>query len=591
MRAEHSPDDSFTRYSLWAAAAILLSAGVVGLRGAEPQKPEPAEVSTEETQPHFTIQVRRNEVLVRVLVRDAKGQTVANLTKNDFRLFDNGKEQPISSFTVENFRAMAAGAPPSVRPAPEEAEAESQPAAGIAQRFTAFFFDDLFMSFEDIVRTRTAAERYLESALQPTDRAGIFTSSGLGIQDFTADRERLHEAMAKLSPRPKNVGECPPLTPYEAYMVVEREDPEFIRLAVLEYIACACGGNPNACMGAEAQAKLAARYIWEYDQLQSRQSLRVLTSLVRELGARPGQRNILWLSQGFIAVTQHQYLSELTNQALRDHVVINALDSQGLWAFIPGGDASEDNLFASIAVGDPGAAGRLAASRLAGREGNDEVMAEVSHDTGGVFVHNTNDYEGGFRKAGGLPEFAYLLAFTPLNLKYDGKFHKLRVELVGAKGLTVQARNGYYAPKLATDPAALAEQKIEEAVFSTEELSELPIEVETQFFKLDAVKARLAITARIDMHSLHLHKEGDRNLDDLKLVFAVFDRDGSLVMSARKHLELRLRDQNLARLMGTGLRVGSHFEVAAGTYLLRVVVSETGTGQVSAVSKTLEIPF
>jgi hypothetical protein len=222
---------------------------------------------------------------------------------------------------------------------------------------------------------------------------------------------------------------------------------------------------------------------------------------------------------------------------------------------------------------------------------NGEVMAEVAHDTGGVFIHNTNDYDGGFRKAGGLPEFSYLLAFMPQNLKYDGKFHKLRVELVAKKGLTVQARNGYFAPKEATDPAALAAQKIEEAVYSTEELRAIPIYVETQFYKLDAVKARLSIIARLDLHSLHLHKEGDRNLDDLKLVFAVFDRDGNTLQTGRKHVELRLRDPTLAQLMGTGLRVGSHFDVAAGTYMLRVVVSETGTGQLSAVSKALEIPF
>ena len=219
------------------------------------------------------------------------------------------------------------------------------------------------------------------------------------------------------------------------------------------------------------------------------------------------------------------------------------------------------------------------------------MMAEVSHDTGGVFVHNTNDYDGGFRKAGGLPEFSYLLGFTPLNLKYDGKFHKLRVELVAKKGLTVQARNGYFAPKEATDPAELAAQRVEEAVYSTEELSDIPIQVQAQFFKLDAVKARLNIIARLDMHSLHLHKEGDRNLDDLKLVFAVFDRDGNLLQTGRKHVELQLRDRTLAQLMGSGLRVGSHFDVAAGTYMLRVVVSETGSAQLSAASKTLEIPF
>lgn len=261
MGATYSPDDSCAGYSLWVAAVILLSAGVVTLRGAQPQNPESPEVSTQEATPPFTIRVRRNEVMVRVLVRDANGKAVANLTKDDFRLFDNGKAQPVSSFAVENFRAMASGAPGSVRPAPQELESEHQPApaGGMARRFTAFFFDDLFMSFEDIVRTRTAAERYFESSLQPSDRAGIFTSSGLGTLDFTADRAQLHAALAKLSPRSKNAGECPPLSPYEAYLIAEREHPDMIHIAGLEYISCACGGNPDICLDPEGNARMAAK--------------------------------------------------------------------------------------------------------------------------------------------------------------------------------------------------------------------------------------------------------------------------------------------------------------------------------------------
>jgi hypothetical protein len=64
------------------------------------QTANPPEVQSHETPPAFRIHAQRNLVTVRVVVRDAKGRTVGNLTKDDFRLLDNGKAEEISGFTV-----------------------------------------------------------------------------------------------------------------------------------------------------------------------------------------------------------------------------------------------------------------------------------------------------------------------------------------------------------------------------------------------------------------------------------------------------------------------------------------------------------
>jgi hypothetical protein len=54
----------------------------------------------------------------------------------------------------------------------------------------------------------------------------------------------------------------------------------------------------------------------------------------------------------------------------------------------------------------------------------------------------------GFKRTADAPEFVYVLGFSPQKL--DGKFHKLRVMIKGSTKLTVQAREGYYAPKPAS---------------------------------------------------------------------------------------------------------------------------------------------
>jgi VWFA-related protein len=575
--------------------AVLLAAGLVTvqaqLRAAAPQKPESPEVRSEETAPSFGVKAERNEVLVRVVIRDASGKLVGSLTKDDFRLYDDGKPQVVTVFSVEGSSAAAAGSVATKPAAPNPELEPTESAASTAQRYVAFYFDDLVMAFEDMVRTRDAAERYLQSSLQPTDRAGIITSSGLGVLDFTDDRAKLHEALSKLQPRPKTVrGEldCPPLSPYEGYLIVELHDQEETEIATQKVIQCACGGDPTHCLSPQQQAEAAAARIWQDNEDQSRQSLRVLANLVRRLGTLPGQRNILWISPGFLAITLQHDLGELTERALRNRVVINALDARGLWVLVPGGNASEHGSGSNLGSA---MAGRLANIEMTAQQRNDDVMAVVAHDTGGVFFHNSNDYDGGFRKAGALPEFSYLLGFSPQNLKYNGKYHKLKVELVDSHHYSVQARQGYYAPNRAVSASQRAKEEIEQAVFSQDELHELPVEVQTQFFKLNELNAKLSVTARVDLRSIHFRREGDRNLDELKLVFAVFDRDGKLVVATQKNLELRLRDASLTRFLRSGLSIKTSFDVNAGTYLLRVVVHEAESAQFSALSRTVEIPY
>jgi VWFA-related protein len=615
--------------------AGVLGAGLAGLwpavPAAAPQNQETPEVKSEETTPTFTFRAQRNEVPVRVIVRDAKGNTVGGLTKDDFRLFDNGKPQSLTAFTVENNQPASAGKPPAPAaataqatpagepPAPaaapaKAAPAQAEPVLALPERYVAFYFDDLVVSFEDMVRMREAAEKFIESSLQPTERAGIFTSSGLGVLDFTADRAKLRQALAHLRPRPRTVPaelDCPPLTDYEAYAIVEQHDSIMLGIATWEYIACACGGNASECPDPQARAKDEAIRTWSDDQTQSRQSLRVLLDLVRRLGLLPGQRSVLWLSQGFLTFDLHSDLNELTDRALREHVVISALDSRGLWVDIQGGEAAEHNTLpmgppprapeagiprgsgSGSAVGAtyaPSMSASLAAYRETGREMHQDVMAQVSHATGGVFIRNTNDYDGGFRKAGALPEFSYLLAFSPQNLKYDGKFHKLKVELVKGRGLSVQARKGYFAPGKQTTPEEGANGQIREAVFSPTPLQDLPLEMQTQARKIGPHEVEITVEARLDIRALPFRREGDRNINKIIFTVALFDTDGKFVSGKQQERELTLDDTTLANLQKSGIDFQARILVAPRTYTVRVVARDSQNGAMAALSRSVEVP-
>jgi hypothetical protein len=218
-------------------------------------------------------------------------------------------------------------------------------------------------------------------------------------------------------------------------------------------------------------------------------------------------------------------------------------------------------------------------------------MAQFAADTGGVFFRNSNDYDAGFRNVAAAPGVYYLLAFSPDKLKFDGRFHKITVQLASARGLSLQARRGYYAPKKALDPQQRAEADIKEAAFSRETLEELPLEIHTQFFKVSEAEADLSVLAHLDLRTLRFRKAADRNLEDLTFVSVVFDRDGNFVDGKEKHLALKLRDPMLEKLMRSGITIKTDFKVKPGTYVVREVVRDGEEGHISGVSRPVEIPF
>src|SRR5208282_913802 len=121
------------------------------------------------------------------------------------------------------------------------------------------------------------------------------------------------------------------------------------------------------------------------------------------------------------------------------------------------------------------------------------------------------DMEAGFRRVAAAPGSYYTLAFSPENLKHDGAFHPLKVTLVSGKGLAVQARKGYYAPSKSFDPVQQEKDEIQEALFSQQEMHDLPVDVQTQFFMKTREDAEVDVMAHLDIHALQFRKEGERS--------------------------------------------------------------------------------
>lgn len=562
------------------------------------EQAEASEITSEETTPSFRIQVERNLIQVRVVVRDSKGRAVGDLRKEDFRLTDNGKPQTISHFSVEVPSEQTAAAEAASEELYDE-ELEGPPSGVTPQRFVALFFDDVHLQFGDISNVRKAAEQFLSDSVLPTDRVGIFTASGERQLDFTDDLGNLHEHLRQLVPRtivPQQHQACPEISDYQAYLIAHRRDQDAINIAVEETKLCDPAIQMMLASGSEEQAQAAARERAESTaftvlnnfQIETEHTLRGLNGVIRRMTAMPGQRTIVLVSPGFVTLTAEHRVNEIIENALRSNIIINALDSKGLYAFDPLGDASKPpNLpfSSSFLVGRKASIGidRVAFAT--------DVLRNVSHDTGGVFLTNSNDYERSFRRAAAVPEVYYLLAFSPENLKFNGRYHRLKVSLNVRGKYSVQARNGYFAPQKPADPAAQAKEEIEQAIFSRDEVSELPVAVNIQFFKLTDLQAKLSVLTHLDLSLLRFRKEDGRNFNKLILVTVLFDRDGKVVTGKEKRVEFRLFDGSLAKLSESGITSKTTFEIPPGSYMVRQVVRDSEGAQLSALNRRVEIPL
>jgi VWFA-related protein len=533
--------------------------------------------------------VRVNLVLVRVVVRDQQGKIVSNLKKEDFQLYDNRKLQTISSFSVETPETRTASA---VASSAAEGSSSSADAAGgkavvLPQRFVSMVFDDVHLSMADAVFVRDSATRFF-GALVASDRVSLNTTSGQLMQEFTDDHDKLTKALLGIVPHSvtsHNFHDCPDVSYYQADLIVNKSDQQALGVATEEAIQCAFNGDTKMMAAAQNLARVAADRMVVQGDNETQYAYRHLEDVVRRLANMPGQRVLVLVSPGFITTTLQSEASEMVDRATSANIVINTIDARGLYTPDVMGD-----------IADPSndtirTAGYKASYRVAAQFAQEDVLAQLADGTGGKFFHNRNDVDEAMREAGGAPAFSYLLGFSPQNLRIDGRFHTLKVALTSKEKFGIQARHGYFAPKTLTDPAEATKLEMQEALFSQEEIRDLPVELQTQFFKKDEAQARLAVLTRFDVKGIHFRKVQGRNNDQLTIVTGIFDENGNFVTGLSKVVEMKLLDTTYSRLSRSGFTVKTSFDVKPGTYLVRLVVRDAEGAQMAARNGAVVIPY
>jgi VWFA-related protein len=342
------------------------------------------------------------------VVRDNIG-SVSGLTQNDFKLFDQGKQQRIAAFSVKSRE-------PEVRAVNElQAEATNR-AAGTGT--TVILFDMLNTADQEAGKpsapqayARVQLVKYLRSITPAqTESYALFTLlKGLQVvQDFTTDPELILRAGKKLSPE------------HSADQGAEDLGVELLAAAPDLHDAIANEMYRNSVKEMQDFAQKNRALI----------TAEALETIAKHLQGTPGRKKLIWLSASFPA----------SKTGLRSHNGQQTIESQEFGREIE--RAVQVLNDANIAVypidpRDPYNAG-LAADGL-------DAMNLFANGTGGKAFYARTDLADAIRQSVSDTQITYTLGFYPSDLKADGTFHSLSVSLARS-GVEVRARKGYFAP-------------------------------------------------------------------------------------------------------------------------------------------------
>jgi VWFA-related protein len=496
-------------------------------------------------------------VEVPVVVRDASFHAVAGLKRDDFEIYEDGRKQTITAFSVQH----SSPGPAAVESAGGGAQ-KDQPRT----RFLALCFDDLHLLPHLLNSVKEAARRFVQTSLAPGDQVVVVKTSKSEDAKFTSGARALVEQIDKVTAytaAPNNEAQrCPHIEPHEAFQIANRLDPgdRLLQAKMAECVPCYNRPCPETDVTAKAEA------LWARVRANTANSLSVIDSVVDGMAKLPGQRIVLLTSGGFLTGTLEADMDRLMQKARRAEVVINSLDARGLYL----------NASAGIAY---------------------DGMAVLSSGTGGTFFHNNNDMELGFKELGGAPDTSYMLGFAPSAA--DGKFHdlKARVAFVGqasrpvqalaeSKGYSVEARLGYTAAPAEAAAADLTLSRLDREVMESDAVTHLPASFTWEHWP---GQPGITLVAHLDIAHLRFVKAKDRHVERFTIVAALLDASGNFVAGKRSELELEFKDKTFEQFAKTGFTAALTIQAPSGSYSVRAVAQDSVEGKLAASSATIQI--
>ncbi len=512
----------------------------------------------------YTITNNVNIVLNNVTVRDKKsGALVTGLKASDFTIVEDKKPQRVASFDYQNVdQAAVLAEKNTVSGKATIAQLLERNLGASAQqlrdhRLIVVFFDLSSMQDEDIDRAVEAADDYVNKQMQPADLVALVSlSTGLTMdQDFTSDKPTLLRGLGKYN---GSVDAAAGLTP---------------------------GGTTGSTDGTADDTTSFAADDSEYTSLNTDRELFAIRTIAKSLERVDQRKSMLYFSGGLSrnGIENQASLRAATNEAAKANMAIYSVDTRGLQALSPVGDASQGSLRGTSAY-----SGKATQAQFNSNFASQETLSTLSVDTGGKAFFDANDFGPAFQAIQHDTEAYYIVGFKSTNQARDGSFRHLTIK-VNRPDVVLQYRPGYYAP------ADFQHSKTEDRELQlTEQLkSDLPITdvsvyLQALYFRLEENKFYIPISLIVPGSQVPFLKNGDKDKATLDIIGQVKNYQNVPVGNIRDTVKL-----NLDAALGVkqkNIQYSTSFDLAPGRYHVKFVVRENQTGSMGSFETDLNVP-
>jgi VWFA-related protein len=573
------------------AGFLLFSCLITFSEDKTTRKPQAGPVQSAE-RPAFTFKVPVDVVVVNATVTDKEGHPVKDLKVEDFKVYEDGKPQPIHTFALESYKATQGTEETDSRASPESVKEESEVTAATQPRFITIMIDDVTASsIQPFYRVGEAIREFVQNTLGSLDQVAFSAASGRVQYPFSNNKalllEEIRELRNKLSVAGLKKPDCPSLTDLQVQRI-NRELPnntsQEYQVALQEAFACLNldPTNSNDLPMAKSAVESTVRSLYPELQYRSRTLLYALRQHVRSLKHLGGKKSLVLVSDGFLSEELHFEIQDVVDVALRSGVVFNTIDMRGLYT--TSFQASEN-----VVPSSPEMLSQKFSLRTQDASAQEDPLFQLANETGGLFYHNNNDFHAALKTFSERQSLNYVLTYASPSNKADGRYHKIRLD-VSRPGLNVTYRKGYYSPKEQLTFERHKKEDIIEALQAPAELNEIPISFSFNYFQLEDFRYQIALVTRVSIRGLKFLEEESRHKNLINLVVVALDENDRYVDGLEKSVDFNLSSSSYSNLLDYGFSSKVDLRLPPGRYKIKAVVRESVYSKMGSISRSIEVP-
>jgi VWFA-related protein len=590
---------------LGCSAAVALFCLAPMLRAAPqsqtPPPPPPAQKPADNSAPDATrpaLRVVQQMVQVDIIAKDHDGKPIQNLKQGDFTVYDNGRKQDISFFSLETDKTRNLPRP-QLTPGTYSNLIEQK--QGVPGNLTILLLDFLNTKHSDIAFAKDKVIKLLAD-MKPDDRVAVYVLSGrlYVIHDFTSDMNALTQSVKKYD------------TVDSADVANSQFKPTYTQSFNFASDQFMNQANQDLSDSANVDRAFATTNIFEI--------------IAQHMMRLPGRKNLVWVSGSFPISMNLDKMGNSYKDAYE--TPSTPFEANAAYKMFDGGAPTTDmqntgGLYmydrrsfddllaratrslasANIAlypvdprglIGNQGADPDHSAGALVGRNlyqqagalydvaPNLDTMNQLANQTGGLAFYNNNDIGGEVRKAIEDSRVSYMLAFYPSIDDGKGKYHNLKVR-VNRPGIELRYRTGY-TPKPLNFTGVIDNSAIlREAVASPLDATGLGMTVHASSVH-GATTPTVALRINLEENDVSFKFDDERNTGQIEVMLVQYDTEGNQISGETSKVKMRLVKDTYAKVRKEGLQFGRNLPLKPGAVELKVIACDDKSSAIGSVS-------